>query len=133
MPCNDKCREGCNNGDVYGCNDCGSFKLTLNDLTYTVEKAANDCSIEIGKANLSSSYDKNRIELANKLISDCSKDLYNNKLFELIEIYRDYFIMKEFSQDHQVEIEKKSVNFCVNECPIHVPFQTANKFCSREK
>lgn len=133
MPCSNECMKGCRGGEVYDCNDCRTLKLKLPDLTYTLARTAESCGILKTKSSYNNIFNNNQIDFANQLLKHCSKDLNNENLYKLVESYRDFYIIREFNMSGRVLSKEENEIFCVSGCPKHVPYQTTNWFCSREK
>jgi hypothetical protein len=127
--CNNECSGGCVREDIYDCKDCRTLKLRLKDLNSTVAKVADKCGIL--NANFTLDNDRqNYINLANRLLKECSKQLDYENLFHLVESYRDYYAMRELDLSKS---DESDVNFCVSGCPSQVPNPTVTSFCSKHK
>jgi hypothetical protein len=143
LPCNNECKLGCNGTGVYECNECRSFKLKLIDLNQIVRVLAEkkyDIAVYMSENN----YNQKQIDLASRLMqdiienekSDIFKDAKTENLFKLLKSYQDYYSKKELHLEEgtfNVNIDEGNLIFCVNECPVQMPYQTNDFFCSRER
>jgi hypothetical protein len=124
--CHNECKNGCRGGDNYQCIDCQKFKLKFNDLKYIVEK-----TMEKYNVIKNVSVDDYEIVFSNRLIEKNAEKLNKENIYELVLGYRDYHITEHFSL-YETSLKEDAI-FCVSACPLLVPFESQNGFCSKEK
>jgi hypothetical protein len=138
----------------FECKECRSFKVKLEDVRNMIEKmiienySENYAILKKEYSYESFSYDQLQIRIAKIILENLTKDLkgvpesnqQDSKLEYLIEIlknFKEYYIAKEYftpvSAKNSTLNTELDVFFCVDECPISMPFQTLDSFCTNDK
>ena len=137
LECHSKCKRSelsktCRGGEIYDCNEgCAEFKFKLNlsDVINITEIKANEYNISI-KESKSENKIHSQIKLVNQMMRKYSGKLKNESLYEIIDSYLDYLLMKKFNLKNDTKDE--DVFFCVENCPKHVHYYPKKGFCSKE-
>jgi hypothetical protein len=79
----------------------------------------------------------------NLSLTTALKDTKKRSLFDLVYEYKEYYTRKEYTRVEdetrgnktytQQLLEMESIVFCVSECPVMMPYQTEDKFCTDDK
>ena len=151
QPCNSECKLGCTGSNNYECKECRSFRIHFADVRRIVEEmVAQKYDISQSRSQHSDLSDNQiQVDQSAKLLDDLiqanahalnqsntSGTMKDNKLENLIELikhYKEYHLRREYTVNSESNSSKIEVVFCINECPLMMPYQTMDLFCTKDK